>query len=171
MFRRGSTSCLSIKHLFACSMSVVATLLFMVGFCPAQQSDDDNKNLEVRSNMGDLHVGNDPDAREIGLPVYPGARVHKADKDKSSANFSILTEAFGMKLLVANYDSDDSPDKLLAYYRDKLKKYGKVIECHTTKENGHVNVHDYHADDNGDDSNKPVSCDGDNPGPVVELKA
>src|SRR4029077_17222232 len=99
----------------------------------AQQTENGNqdKHLDIRSSSGDLHVGNDADARDAGLPLYPGARIRHTDQDKNSANLSILTSAFGMKLVVVNYDSDDSPTKVVAYYRDKLKKYGAVIECHT----------------------------------------
>ena len=63
-------------------------------------------------------------------------------KIRSQANLSVLTEAFGMKLVVANYDSDDAPAKIVDFYRDKLKKYGKVLECHSQKHGGDVDVHD-----------------------------
>ncbi len=36
-----------------------------------------------------------------------------------------------MKLVVAKYDSDDAPGKVIDFYREHLKKYGKVLECHT----------------------------------------
>ena len=47
-----------------------------------------------------------------------------------------------MKLVVAQYDSDDAPAKVIDFYRDKLKKYGKVLECHSQKHGGDVEVHD-----------------------------
>ena len=47
-----------------------------------------------------------------------------------------------MKLMVANYESDDAPAKIVDFYRDKLKKYGKVLECHSQKHGGDVDVHD-----------------------------
>ena len=37
------------------------------------------------------------------------------------------------------------PGKVIDYYRENLKKYGKVIECHTSKHGG-----DAHADVNDD---------------------
>jgi len=132
-----------------------------------QDNGSDDKHLDVRSSAGDLHVGNDADVRDIGLPVYPGARLKRDDDGKNSANVGIFTAAFGMKLVVVNYDSDDSPSKVIAYYRDKLKKYGKVLECHTSEHGGDVHVNAGKDNSNG---SKEVKCEGDNTGNVVELK-
>src|ERR1700757_5194307 len=82
----------------------------------AQDSDSQNKNFDVRSSVGDLHVGSDADARKAGLPLYPGARVKKDDENNSPANLSVFTEAFGIKLVVAKYVSDDSPAKIIDFY-------------------------------------------------------
>jgi hypothetical protein len=132
----------------------------------SQDSGSKDKSLDVRSSVGDLHVGKDADAKKVGLPLYPGARLKSNGEDQSQANLSILTESFGMKLVVANYLSDDAPGKLLDFYRDKLKKYGKVLECHSAKLNGDVSSHD---DDKDSSKSKELKCD-ENSGPVTELK-
>ena len=132
-----------------------------------QNNGNEDKHLDIRSSAGDLHVGNDADVRDIGLPVYPGARLKHDDDSKNSANMGIFTAAFGMKLVVVNYDSDDSPSKVIAYYRDKLKKYGKVLECHTSEHGGDVHVNAGKDNSNG---SKEIKCEGDNTGNVVELK-
>jgi len=131
----------------------------------AQQSDTQDKPFDVQSSIGDLHVGKDADAKKAGLPLYPGARP-KVEKDNDPVNFGILTESFGLKVVVAKYESEDSPDKLVAYYRDKLKKYGKVLECHSQKHGGDVDVHD---DDKDSKDSKELKCD-EKSGPVTELK-
>jgi len=125
-----------------------------------------NKNVDITSPVGDLHLGADADARKAGLPLYPGARLKSDDENKSQANLSVLTEAFGMKLVVAHYDSDDAPAKIVDFYRDKLKKYGKVLECHSQKHGGDVDVRD---DDKDDKDSKELKCE-ENSGPVTELK-
>jgi hypothetical protein len=132
----------------------------------SQDSNSDNKTFDVRSTVGDLHVGADADAKKVGVPLYPGARPKVDDKNDSQANLSILTEAFGMKLVVANYASDDAPAKIVDFYRDKLKRYGKVLECHSHKHGGDVDVHD---DDKDSPKSKELKCDEDS-GPVTELK-
>ena len=131
----------------------------------SQDSGSKDKSLDVRSSVGDLHVGKDADAKKVGLPLYPGARLKSNGEDQSQANLSIATESFGMKLVVANYVSDDAPGKLLEFYRGKLKKYGKVLECHSTKL-GDVSTHD---DDKDSSKSKELNCD-ENSGPVTELK-
>ncbi|HWZ81211.1 MAG TPA: hypothetical protein VNW47_01225 [Terriglobales bacterium] len=132
----------------------------------AQQTDSD-KHLDIRSSAGDLHLGNDADIRDVGLPLYPGARLKHDEESKNSANIAIATAAFGMKLVVLSYDSEDAPDKVIGFYRDKLKKYGKVIECRTSEHGGDINVNEGKDDSNG---SKQVTCGGDNTGKVIELK-
>lgn len=130
------------------------------------QDKDSNKNLDIRSSVGDLHVGADADAKKVGLPLYPGAQLKTEGEDHDQANFAVATEEFGMKLIVANYVSNDAPAKILDFYRDKLKKYGKVLECHSNNHGGDVSMND----DNKDSAQgKPLKCD-DNSGPVTELK-
>ena len=132
----------------------------------AQESQSHDKNLDVRSSVGDLHVGSDADAKKIGVPLYPGAKLKSDDENRNQANLSILTEAFGMKLVVANYVSNDAPGKVLDFYRDKLKKYGKVLECHSEKHGGDVDVND---DDKDTHKSKELKCE-EKSGPVTELK-
>jgi len=135
----------------------------------AQQPDNGTKdpNLDAHSSLGDLHMGKDADARSAGLPLYPGAHPMPDEPDSDSMNFGVLTEAFGMKLVIAKYGSDDSPSKVVDFYREKLKKYGKVLECHTTEHGGgaHVDI-----DDQKEQPSKELKCEGDNTGPVTELK-
>jgi len=135
----------------------------------AQQTDDGNqdKNLDVRSSVGDLHMGKDADARSAGLPLYPGARRGHDEPDSNALNFGILTEAFGVKLVIAKYDSDDAPGKVVDFYREKLKKYGKVLECHTSEHGGNVHAD---VDDQKEQRSKELKCERDNTGPVTELK-
>jgi hypothetical protein len=149
----------------------IATLLAASLTLPtlAQDSNSQDKSFDVRSSVGDMHVGADGDARKAGFAPYPGARlkVDKDDKDSKAANLSVFTEAFGMKLVVAKYDSDDAPAKVVDFYRDKLKKYGKVLECHAQKhDDNSVDVND----DDKDSKHKELKCDGDNSGPITELK-
>jgi len=151
---------------------LMVSLTLPVFVAPAAFAQDSgnqnkNKNVDITSPVGDLHLGADADARKAGLPLYPGARLKSDDENKGQANLSVLTEAFGMKLVVAHYESDDAPAKIVDFYRDKLKKYGKVLECHSQKHGGDVDVRD---DDKDDDKNsKELKCE-ENSGPVTELK-
>lgn len=130
----------------------------------AGQNADKDKNVDVRSPMGDLHVGKDADAQKAGLPVYPGARQQR-DENSDPVNLAISTENFGMKLIVSKYETDDSGEKVLAFYREKMKKYGKVLECHGSDDKSGL-----HSDSDDKEGSGPLKCEGDNSGPVRELK-
>ena len=110
----------------------------------------------------------DADVRDIGLPVYPGARRKEKsdDGDENSAHVNISTSLFGIKVVAIEYLSDDPPEKLVAYYKDQLKKYGNVLECHTNKVHTGTNM-DF--DDTSGDSKK-LKCDDDQNGKTIELK-
>ena len=157
------------RHLKLALLLLVSLTLpvFVSAFAQDSGNANKNKNVDITSPVGDLHVGADADARKAGLPLYPGARLKSDDENKGQANLSVLTEAFGMKLVVAHYESDDAPAKIIDFYRDKLKKYGKVLECHSQKHGGDVDVHDDDKDDAKD--SKELKCE-ENSGPVTELK-
>src|ERR1700736_4770645 len=129
------------------SFAVLAALLLLPARRAAAQntnSDDQDKNLDLQ-----LHVGKDADAQKVGLPLYPGARLKHDAQNQNRANFALLTGAFGMKLVVANYDSGDAPNKVIAYYREQLKRYGRVLECRTKEPggDGHAKVRSRESQD------------------------
>jgi hypothetical protein len=160
------------RRIFAAAAFSIMLASLSLAAQDKNQNDNQAKHLDIQSSAGDLHVGNDADARKAGLPLYPGARVARHDGDDSNAaNLSLFTEAFGVKLVVAKYESDDAPGKVIDFYRDKLKKYGKVIECHTREHGGtHADFNDDDDSKGKDKPSKELKCEGDNSGPVTELK-
>jgi hypothetical protein len=160
---------LVFRGILAVGFGMAAGSLLSAAHAQSQDSNQD-KHVDIQSSAGDLHLGNDADAKRVGLPLYPGARLRHDEENNSAANLSLFTEAFGVKLVLAKYDSEDAPGKVIDFYREKLKKYGKVIECHTREHSG------AHADFNDDDDSQAehanaVKCEeGDNTGPVTELK-
>ena len=139
--------------------------VFVALILPASpQNTGKDKNLDVRSPMGDLHVGKDADAQKAGLPPYPGARPQH-DDNNDPVNLALLTESFGLKLIVAKYETDDPPEKVLAFYREKMKKYGTVLECHGTDDKN-----SFHSDDDDKKESQPLKCEGDKSRAVRELK-
>ena len=66
---------------------VFGIAIALPGSAPAQSQKQDSgqdKNFDVRSSVGDLHVGSDADERKAGLPLYPGARL-RHDEENSNA--------------------------------------------------------------------------------------
>ena len=134
-----------------------------------KDSEGQDKKVDIETPVGRLHVSKGADVRDTGIPVYPGARRKEKGDDgqESSANVNISSSLFGLRVVAVEYLSDDPPEKLVAYYTGQLKKYGSVLECHTNK--NHAGA-DMDPDDDDSPDSKPLKCDGDNNGKVVELK-
>jgi hypothetical protein len=130
------------------------------------KSADGEKRVDIKSPIGDLHVSEEADIRASGLSLYPGAKpAPKEDSDDTKgANVNLSFPGFALKVVAAEFLSDDAPDKIIAYYDKDMQKYGKAIQCHGGWNGGHANF------DNKDDTSKPVSCGNDVKGDAVELK-
>ncbi len=103
----------------------------------------------------------DADAKDIGLPLYPGARRHKdKDEDSPGINFNLWGwgSGSGVKLAVLKMESDDSMDKIADYYKKQLSKYGKVLDCSHPDPNAKSSDKKDKVDDN-----KPLTCADDTP--------
>ena len=135
-----------------------------------KDSEGQEKKVTLRPRLAQLHVSKAPTCA-IPAFLFIRARAGKRKSDdgnESSANVNISSSLFGLKVVAVEYLSDDSPEKLIAYYTGQLKKYGNVLECHTGKNHA---AHDIDPDDGDDsDKSKPLKCEGDNQGKVVELK-
>jgi len=156
-------------HGFA--LAVIALVLLPACSINVKKNEDgEDKKVDIETPVGGIHVSNDADVRDVGLAVYPGARKKEKDSsgDEKSANVNISGPGFGVKVVAVEYLSDDSPDKLIAYYRDQLKKYGSVLECHTSKHGGDVEVNKMSHQDKKE--SRKLTCDNDDSGKTVELK-
>jgi hypothetical protein len=107
----------------------------------------------------DIHA--DADAKDVGLPIYPGA-VKKADKGDDNAGFSfgVWGESFGFKLAVVSYRSEADIDAVAGFYREAMGRYGPVIDC---SRNVKKKKSAPGADDTKSNRNLPVTCDDDTP--------
>jgi len=178
MFSLRTSSLRSFSRLI-CRRSVIAKLsvgallatLCVLPACSIHTNDkgaDGEKRVDIKSPIGDLHVSEQADIRDAGLALYPGAKPAPKDDgdDKKSANVNLSLPGFSLKVIAAEFISDDAPDKLIAYYDKELQKYGKPIQCHGAWRGGHVDTKG-----GGDhELSKPVSCDNDSGGTSVELK-
>jgi len=69
-------------------------------------------------------------SKEVGLPVYTGAKPHKDEKEDSpSVQMGIWGSTFGFKLAVMKLESNDAPEKIAEFYKKALAKYGTVLNC------------------------------------------
>jgi hypothetical protein len=158
-FSRSAIGKLALGALFAA--------LCVLPACSIDAHDKKNgeAHVDIKSPVGDLHVSEQADIRDAGLSLYPGAKPTPKDNsdDKKSANVNLSPPGFSLKVVAAEFVSDDSPEKIIAYYDKELLKYGKPIQCH-----GAWNDVDSKA--GKDEGSKPVSCGNNNGGDSVELK-
>ncbi|MFZ0304648.1 MAG: hypothetical protein WAL75_18295 [Terracidiphilus sp.] len=93
-------------------------------------ANGEDKNVQVDTPFGGVHVNTDQTtAADLGLPVYPGAQVvADSDKDKS-ADIRMGFGEWQMRIKVVNYSTPDSEDKVSAFYKKALTRYGDVIAC------------------------------------------
>ena len=141
-----------------------ATLLLpacSVNVKKAQNGED--KQVDIDTPVGGIHVSKGANVADVGLAVYPGARLKQKDSsgEDKSANVNISSFGFQLKVVALEYESDDSPAKLVAFYRDQLQKYGHVLECHTS----HLDLNPQRSDHGSNE----LTCEGSS-GSNVELK-
>ena len=153
--------------------SIVAFALLLLSACSINvkkdKGNDHDKNVDIDTPFGGIHVSKGANVHDTGLPVFPGAQPKTesdSDDDEKSANVDISTSAFGLKVVALEYQTDAGPDKVIAYYKDKLKQYGNVLECHT---NAKHYSYDAHSDADKDHSDE-LKCEGTD-GKTIELKA
>jgi hypothetical protein len=116
-------------------MAVTAPLacLPLTGCHVTENDHGDKKNVDIGTPFGSMkvHTNNTTDTAAIGLTAYPGAvPVNDGDKDNNSANIDMSFGGFHLGVKAAGFQTPDSPDKVLAFYRkDLASRYGDVIEC------------------------------------------
>ena len=156
-------------HVTSAAGACFAALL-LVSACSVnvkKEANGQDKQVDIHTLLGGVHVSNQVDVSDVGLPVYPGARLKEKDADggDKSANVNLSGFGFGIKVIALEYESDAAPAKVLSFYKDQLKKYGSVLECHTSSLDMDMNMGSH---DSKNDSNE-LTCGG-NHGNNVELK-
>jgi hypothetical protein len=136
-----------------------------------KNADESDKKVDIDTPLGGIHVSEDADVRNIGLPVYPGARpvVKVEEGEDKSANVNISTSFFGLKVAAKQFESDDPPEKVLAFYQGVLKKFGPVLSCRQSW-HGDADV-DIDMDNKHDRTSRALACKDESGGKATELKA
>lgn len=89
----------------------------------------EDKKVKIDTPLGNIHVNTNSAAGSTGIAVYPGATIspdHDGDKD---ADIQLGFGEWKMRVQVEHYRTDDGRDKVVAYYRKSLTRFGDVIEC------------------------------------------
>lgn len=122
---------------------MAGSLAYAGGARAAQEQDKDSAGIVFSKQAT---------PKEVGLPVYPGAKLHKDEKgDSASVHMGIWGSTFGFKLAVMKMESVDAPEKIAEFYKKALAKYGTVLNCSDGSQKS-----------GNKDSNK-LQCDDDKP--------
>lgn len=162
------------KSLRILSLTAIAGLALLAGCSIHEQRDQKSgdKKVDISTPFGSIKVNTDADAKDTGWPVYPGATVKKSDEGNNgfvegtgthnkSANVNISGPfGTGVKVAVVEYLSDDTPEKVLSFYRGYMKTFGgQQLECKNTA---------WHVERGTKDE---LRCDDNSHGDAIELKA
>jgi hypothetical protein len=118
------------KIRFVAALAVVAAL--GVSGCRVHVDKDSNgkeKNVQLDTPFGGVHVNTDKtSAADLGLPVYPGASLVN-EEDHKSADVHLGFGQWQLRVKAVSYSTTDSKDKVAAFYKKALTRYGDVITC------------------------------------------
>jgi hypothetical protein len=152
------------------ALAAVVGMIVFVAACRVnvkKSETGEDKKVDVETPVGSIHVNKGASARDTGLPVYPGAQEKKTGNEGGNANVNIASSFFGLKVVAIEYLSDDPPEKVAAYYKDQLKKYGTILECHTNSPHNDASDVDVRVGD--DNKDKKLTCEHSG-GKTLELK-
>lgn len=132
--------------------------------------DGGNEDVKIATPFGGMSVKTNEQVVEggVGLAVYPGAVLEKKDKghDNGAADVNMSFGGFHLGVKALSYLSNDTPEKVTAFYRKDMARYGAVILCRDNRavgkpdrtqdglacdddNNSHVHIHD--DDSKGDE--------------------
>ncbi|MGB7025686.1 MAG: hypothetical protein WBD72_00205 [Candidatus Acidiferrum sp.] len=164
MRERASEGWTAVRSVGKRTALICAALCGLLSLAASSAVGQDKSGVNVTvtgkdgSQSAGLVISAEATAKEAGLPLYPGAKPSKEDGDgSSSANLGLWGSSFGFKLVVLKMESNDSPEKVAAFYQKALAKYGHVLNCSdgSKAEN----------DKDKDESSKKLTCADDHPEP------
>lgn len=161
---------LSLNTISKLAFAALLAALMVLPACSVNVKDKDKNGsarVDIKSPLGDVHVDEQPDLQGAGLTLYPGAKpAPKEGDEKKNANVNISVPGFALRVVAGEFVSDDSPDKVIAFYSKDLQRFGKTLQCQGHWNGGDVGVNA----DKHEGLSKPVSCRNEGGGESVEIK-
>jgi hypothetical protein len=115
--------------------SLLACLILATGVAGCRIHVDkgangEDKNVRIDTPFGGIHVNSDETtAADLGLPTYPGAQEVRGDDKHKSADVHMGFGEWELRVRVVSYETTDGQDKVVAFYKQALSRYGDVITC------------------------------------------
>jgi len=122
-----------INTLKATTMLASLAIIAAVAGCRVnvnKGANGEDKNVQIDTPFGGVHVNTDQtSAADLGLPVYPGAQPSKNDDKHKSADVHLGFGEWELRVRAVSYATPDNKDKVTAFYKKALARYGDVITC------------------------------------------
>ena len=146
---------------FACVGALV--LVGLLGCRVENHQNGGSDDVKIATPFGGMSVKTDDAAVQanVGLAAYPGALLVHKDKDNGAADVNLSFGDFHLGVKAVSYRTPDAPEKVLAFYRKDMARYGAVILCKnsepvgkpaTTQDGLDCDTHDrgsVHTDEDG----------------------
>ncbi len=117
----------------------MAAIAASTGCRVVEHNDGGHDDVKIATPFGGMSVKTNDGAVQagLGLSVYPGAtvvrKVHTDNNGKEhedgAADVNMNFGSFHLGVKAVSYASQDAPDKVLAFYRKDMARYGQVIFC------------------------------------------
>lgn len=90
-----------------------------------------SENVRLHTPVGAFDVRtNSVRVADVGLPPYPGAvEVAQKGNDSGSADIDMSFGKWRLHVKAIGFHSNDPEDKVLAFYKGAMAKYGDVLTC------------------------------------------
>lgn len=115
------------------AICLVAALALTAGPAVCQEkSDKDSKDVHVHVNSLNIDIqgkNGEVTAATLGLPVYPGAQIAISKDNDDSADLHLAFGKWEFRLRAVHYTTSDEKEKVAAFYKKALKRYGEVLVC------------------------------------------
>ena len=98
----------------------------------SHKNGDGKDNVDIGTPFGSMHVKTDdkPATAQTGLTPYPGANMVKKDGDNhGAADVSLNFGDFHLGVHALDLHTSDPEDKVLAFYKKDMSRYGTVLTC------------------------------------------
>jgi hypothetical protein len=139
---------MTTKLLRAAWVAAIGGVLLIAGCKISDEGSGGDKKVSIEAPGASVKVDT-PTVSDSGMPLYPGAQEKRgAGNDKDRANVNVNTPFLKVKVVVLSFTSNDTPEKILAFYRGKMQRYGTVLECRGAEADVQL----------GNKLDKPVSC-------------
>ncbi len=115
---------------------VIVAGLAVVAWCAGcrvrteKDANGDDKTVQIDTPFGGIHVNtNETTASDLGLPAYPGAEMIKDDDKHQSADVHMGFGEWQLRVRAVSYLTPDPQDKVAAFYKKAMGRFGDVLTC------------------------------------------